>query len=176
MGLKWCHLWDFPSSSSSTWQCCLICQFSFLGKDFIGCNIKGPSHRGYMSGVFLIEGYLSHQRTISSRTISSKQLHWMQHQRISVSYVNSAYGADHAIRARKVEDYLKGKTVSSSVILEAVRLLKGSIKPSEGSTHPEYRISLAVSFLFTFLSSLANSLNESAKVNGTNEHSPEKLL
>jgi hypothetical protein len=30
--------------------------------------------------------------------------------------------------------------------------------------------------LFTFLSSLANSLNESAKVNGTNEHSPEKLL
>jgi indole-3-acetaldehyde oxidase len=87
-----------------------------------------------------------------------------------------AYGADHAIRARKVEDYLKGKTVSSSVILEAVRLLKGSIKPSEGSTHPEYRISLAVSFLFTFLSSLANSLNESAKVNGTNEHSPEKQL
>ncbi|AQK62428.1 aldehyde oxidase2 [Zea mays] len=87
-----------------------------------------------------------------------------------------AYGADHAIRTRKVEDYLKGKTVSSSVILEAVRLLKGSIKPSEGSTHPEYRISLAVSFLFTFLSSLANSLNESAKVNGTNEHSPEKQL
>jgi hypothetical protein len=35
---------------------------------------------------------------------------------------------------------------------------------------------LAVSFLFTFLSSLANSLNESAKVNGTNEHSPEKQL
>jgi indole-3-acetaldehyde oxidase len=47
---------------------------------------------------------------------------------------------------------------------------------------------LAVSFLFTFLSSLANSLNESAKVNGPNgsysngatngaiEHSPEKQL
>ncbi|CAD6214925.1 unnamed protein product [Miscanthus lutarioriparius] len=99
-----------------------------------------------------------------------------------------AYGADHAIRARKVEDYLKGKTVSSSVILEAVRLLKGTVKPSEGTTHPEYRISLAVSFLFTFLSSLANSLNESAKVNGASglysngatngaiEHSPEKHL
>ncbi|KAG0547256.1 hypothetical protein BDA96_01G064100 [Sorghum bicolor] len=79
-----------------------------------------------------------------------------------------AYGADHAIRARKVEDYLKGKTVSSSVILEAVRLLKGTVKPSEGTTHPEYRISLAVSFLFTFLSSLGNSLNESEKVNGPN--------
>ncbi|XP_066331858.1 indole-3-acetaldehyde oxidase-like [Miscanthus floridulus] len=99
-----------------------------------------------------------------------------------------AHGADHAIRARKVEDYLKGKTMSSSVILEAVRLLKGTVKPSEGTTHPEYRISLAVSFLFTFLSSLANSLNESAKVNGASglysneatngaiEHSLEKHL
>ncbi|OQU90857.1 hypothetical protein SORBI_3001G062500 [Sorghum bicolor] len=105
-----------------------------------------------------------------------------------ICLVFGAYGADHAIRARKVEDYLKGKTVSSSVILEAVRLLKEIVKPSEGTTHPEYRISLAVSFLFTFLSSLANSLNESARVNdpngsynngdtnGTIEHSPEKQL
>jgi indole-3-acetaldehyde oxidase len=105
-----------------------------------------------------------------------------------ICLVFGAYGADHAIRARKVEDYLKGKIVSSSVILEAVRLLKGIVKPSEGTTHPEYRISLAVSFLFTFLSSLANSLNESARVNDPNgsysngdtngaiEHSPEKHL
>jgi indole-3-acetaldehyde oxidase len=68
-----------------------------------------------------------------------------------------AYGVDHAIRARKVEDFLKGKAVSSFVILEAVRLLKESISPSEGTTHPEYRISLAVSFLFTFLSPLVKA-------------------
>jgi indole-3-acetaldehyde oxidase len=99
-----------------------------------------------------------------------------------------AYGADHAIRARKVEDFLKGKSVTSSVILEAVQLLKETIAPSEGTTHPEYRISLAVSFLFTFLSSLANSLNEAPKINvpdglytngvtnGSVEHSPENHL
>ncbi|KAL6893928.1 hypothetical protein ACP4OV_008026 [Aristida adscensionis] len=78
-----------------------------------------------------------------------------------------AYGVDHAIRARKVEDFLKGKYVSSSVILEAVRLLKKIISPSKGTTHPEYRISLVVSFLFTFLSSLASSSNVGAKMDTT---------
>ncbi|RLN16946.1 indole-3-acetaldehyde oxidase [Panicum miliaceum] len=99
-----------------------------------------------------------------------------------------AYGADHAIRARKVEDFLKGKSVTSSVILEAVQLLKETIAPSEGTTHPEYRISLALSFLFTFLSSLANSLSETTKINvpnglytngvtnGSVQHSPENHL
>jgi len=76
-----------------------------------------------------------------------------------------AYGIDHAIRASKVEDFLKGKPVSSSVILKAVQLLKETVSPSEGTTHPEYRISLAVSFLFTFLSSSTKSMNEPAKVN-----------
>ncbi|KAF8659338.1 hypothetical protein HU200_058541 [Digitaria exilis] len=79
-----------------------------------------------------------------------------------------AYGVDHAIRARKVEDFLKGKSVSSSVILEALQLLKETVTPSGDITHPEYRISLAVSFLFTFLSSFASSFNEPVKVNVTN--------
>uniref|UniRef100_A0A453M0V1 FAD-binding PCMH-type domain-containing protein n=1 Tax=Aegilops tauschii subsp. strangulata TaxID=200361 RepID=A0A453M0V1_AEGTS len=74
-----------------------------------------------------------------------------------------AYGVGHASRARKVEEFLKGKSVSASVILEAVRLLKDVISPSEGTTHPEYRVSLAVSFLFSFLSSLATDLDEPAK-------------
>ncbi|GJM96864.1 hypothetical protein PR202_ga13736 [Eleusine coracana subsp. coracana] len=68
-----------------------------------------------------------------------------------------AYGADHAIRARKVEDFLKGKSVSLPVVLEAVRLLKDTLSPSEGTSHRQYRISLAVSFLFSFLSSFANN-------------------
>jgi len=79
-----------------------------------------------------------------------------------------AYGVDHAIRARKVEDFLKGKSVSPSVILEAVQLLKENISPSEDTTHPEYRISLAVSFLFSFLSSLANSYSAPSKANTLN--------
>jgi indole-3-acetaldehyde oxidase len=79
-----------------------------------------------------------------------------------------AYGIDHAIRASKVEAFLKDKPVSSFVILKAVQLLKETVSPSEGTTHPEYRISLAVSFLFTFLSSLTKSMNEPAKVNVIN--------
>ena len=89
-----------------------------------------------------------------------------------------AYGVDHATRARKVEEFLKGKSVSAPVILEAVQLLKDVISPSEGTTHPEYRVSLAVSFLFSFLSSLSNNLNEPAKSIAPNgscaESSPEK--
>ncbi|CAN6309007.1 unnamed protein product [Urochloa humidicola] len=99
-----------------------------------------------------------------------------------------AYGGDHAIRVKKVEDFLKGKSVTSSVILEAVQLLKDTVLPSEGTTHPEYRISLAVSFLFTFLSSLASSFIEPGKsnvpngsytngvTNGSFEHSQEEHL
>jgi CO/xanthine dehydrogenase FAD-binding subunit len=79
-----------------------------------------------------------------------------------------AYGVDHAFRARKVEDFLKGKLVSPAVTLEAVQLLKETVSPSKGTTHPEYRISLAVSFLFTFLSSLPNSSSARAKVDTLN--------
>ncbi|CAL4927748.1 unnamed protein product [Urochloa decumbens] len=99
-----------------------------------------------------------------------------------------AYGVDHAIRAGKVENFLKGKSVSPSVILEAVRLLKETVSPSEGTTHPEYRISLSVSFLFSFLSSLPNSSSAPAKVdtlnvlytngitNGSTKYKPVKLV
>ncbi|KAF7061382.1 hypothetical protein CFC21_068080 [Triticum aestivum] len=89
-----------------------------------------------------------------------------------------AYGVGHATRARKVEEFLKGKPASAPVILEAVQLLKDVISPSEGTTHPEYRVSLAVSFLFSFVSSLSNNLNEPAKSIAPNgscaESSPEK--
>ncbi|KAF8659334.1 hypothetical protein HU200_058537 [Digitaria exilis] len=74
-----------------------------------------------------------------------------------ICLVFGAYGVDHATRAREVENFLKGKLVSPSVILEAVQLLKETVSPSKGATHPEYRISLCVSFLFNFLSSLVNS-------------------
>ncbi|KAM0886477.1 hypothetical protein ACQ4PT_029662 [Festuca glaucescens] len=81
-----------------------------------------------------------------------------------------AFGTKHAIRARNVEDFLKGKSVSASVILEAIRLLKDAILPSVGTTHPEYRVSLAVSFLFSFLSSLANGIMNSVSVSSPGKH------
>ncbi|KAM0919400.1 hypothetical protein ACQ4PT_008302 [Festuca glaucescens] len=79
-----------------------------------------------------------------------------------------AYGTKHAIKARNVEDFLRGKSVSASVMLEAIKLLKDAISPSVGTTHPEYRVSLAVSFLFSFLSSLASNLNEPARTDRPN--------
>ncbi|XP_015644601.1 probable aldehyde oxidase 4 isoform X4 [Oryza sativa Japonica Group] len=74
-----------------------------------------------------------------------------------------AYGTKHAIRARKVEEYLTGKILSASVVLEAIRLLRETIVPVEGTTHPEYRVSVAVGFLFSFLSPLCKGVIESGK-------------
>lgn len=74
-----------------------------------------------------------------------------------------AYGIQHAIRARKVEDFLKGKTVTGSVLLKAIRLLREAIMLTKGTAHPEYRVSLAVGFLFKFLSPIAKGLSEPGK-------------
>ncbi|KAL3518742.1 hypothetical protein ACH5RR_021331 [Cinchona calisaya] len=63
-----------------------------------------------------------------------------------------AYGTKHSIRARKVEEYLSGKILSPSVLYAAVRLVKGAVIPEVGTSHAAYRRSLAVSFLFQFLS------------------------
>jgi indole-3-acetaldehyde oxidase len=69
-----------------------------------------------------------------------------------------AYGTEHAIRARKVEEFLKGKTVNTSTLLEAVRILRQMLVVKEGTMHAAYRISLAVSFLFKFLSPFTKGL------------------
>ncbi|GER40669.1 aldehyde oxidase [Striga asiatica] len=62
-----------------------------------------------------------------------------------------AYGTDHATRARKVEDYLNGKMLSVEVLYEAIKLVKGDVVSKEGTSHSDYRSSLAVGFLFEFL-------------------------
>ncbi|PUZ69266.1 hypothetical protein GQ55_2G094000 [Panicum hallii var. hallii] len=62
-----------------------------------------------------------------------------------------AYGTEHAIRARKVEKFLTGKLLTASNIHGAIQLLKETIVPMKGTSHPEYRISVAVGFLFSFL-------------------------
>jgi xanthine dehydrogenase iron-sulfur cluster and FAD-binding subunit A len=91
-----------------------------------------------------------------------------------------AYGTEHAIRARNVEEYLKGKIVSPAIILEAIRLLREAIIPKEGTTHPAYRVSSAVGFLFRFLSAMGSnpaelSLTSQQDVEITKEYSPVGL-
>ncbi|TKW31510.1 hypothetical protein SEVIR_2G111100v4 [Setaria viridis] len=63
-----------------------------------------------------------------------------------------AYGTEHAIRARKVEKFLTGKSLTASTVHEAIHLLKETVVPMKGTSHPEYRTSVAVGFLFSFLS------------------------
>ncbi|CAK7345783.1 unnamed protein product [Dovyalis caffra] len=62
-----------------------------------------------------------------------------------------AYGTKHAIRARKVEDFFTGKTVTIGVLYEVMKLVKATVVPEDGTSYAEYRSSLAVGFLFHFL-------------------------
>ncbi|KAF0908662.1 hypothetical protein E2562_027223 [Oryza meyeriana var. granulata] len=103
----------------------------------------------YVNSSFL--GYVSLDKSSGENVLSNLHLAF------------GAYGTEHAIRARKVEEYLTGKTLSASVVLEAVRLLRETIVPMEGTTHPEYRVSVAIGFLFSFLSPLCRSMIEPGK-------------
>ncbi|XP_059314992.1 abscisic-aldehyde oxidase-like isoform X2 [Lycium ferocissimum] len=62
-----------------------------------------------------------------------------------------AYGTKHATRAKKVEEYLTGKILNVHVLYEALKLVKLAVIPEDGTLHPEYRSSLAVSYVFEFL-------------------------
>ncbi|XP_022898972.1 indole-3-acetaldehyde oxidase-like [Olea europaea var. sylvestris] len=87
-----------------------------------------------------------------------------------------AYGTKHATRANKVEEYLSGNLVGVSLLNEAVKLVKSSVVPEDGTSHAAYRSSLAGSFLFEFLFSfieidykifahgLDNTLREEAEI------------
>ena len=77
-----------------------------------------------------------------------------------------AFGTEHAVRARRVEDHLNEKTLTWEVILEAVRLLRTEVVPAHGTRHAEYRVSVAVSFLFQFLAPLLKDEDYVSKFNG----------
>ncbi|OVA00877.1 Aldehyde oxidase/xanthine dehydrogenase [Macleaya cordata] len=62
-----------------------------------------------------------------------------------------AYGTKHAIRARKVEELLIGRSLSRVVLFDAIKLLRATIIPEADTSSPAYRSSLAVGFLFDFL-------------------------
>jgi len=72
----------------------------------------------------------------------------------SVRLAFGAFGTKHAIRALRVEKLLKGKVLSLSLVKEAVEVLKKDVVPIQGTSKKEYRVSLAVGFLFDFLTSL----------------------
>ncbi|KAF3639036.1 Indole-3-acetaldehyde oxidase [Capsicum annuum] len=62
-----------------------------------------------------------------------------------------AYGTKHATRAKRVEEYLTGKILNVQLLYEALKLVKLAVLPEDGTSHPEYRSSLAVSYVFEFL-------------------------
>eukprot|EP00257_Ricinus_communis_P025132 XP_025012546.1 indole-3-acetaldehyde oxidase-like [Ricinus communis] len=68
-----------------------------------------------------------------------------------------AFGTRHAIRARKVEEHLTGKLLTMVVLYEAIKLVKATVVPEDGTQDPAYRSSLAVGFLFDFLFPLINT-------------------
>ncbi|KAH9699218.1 Indole-3-acetaldehyde oxidase [Citrus sinensis] len=70
-----------------------------------------------------------------------------------------AFGTKHAIRARRVEEFLMGKVLRFDVLYEAIKLLRDSVVPEDGTSVPAYRSSLAVGFLFEFFGSLAEMKN-----------------
>ncbi|KAI3955448.1 hypothetical protein MKW98_018549 [Papaver atlanticum] len=91
----------------------------------------------YLNAAFLVEVSLS---KISGCSVLEK-----------LQLAFGAYGTKHAIRARKVEEFLIGRSLSKDVLLDAINILRATIIPEEGTSSPAYRSSLAVSFLFDFL-------------------------
>eukprot|EP01018_Ginkgo_biloba_P006626 Gb_10656 [translate_table: standard] len=69
-----------------------------------------------------------------------------------------AFGAKHAIRTKSVEEFLIGKVITSAILLEAVQMLKTCVVPVEGIPKAAYRQSVAVGFLFDFLSPLVEEI------------------
>lgn len=69
-----------------------------------------------------------------------------------------AYGTQHAVRARGLEELLvRGKILSLSLLSEAIEVVKETVIPEDGMSSPAYRTSLAVGFVFQFLIPLIES-------------------
>ncbi|KAK4369582.1 hypothetical protein RND71_013374 [Anisodus tanguticus] len=88
-----------------------------------------------------------------------------------------AYGTKHATRAKAVEEYLTGKILTIRVLYKALKLVKLEVVPEDGTLHPEYRSSLAVSYVFEFLYPFtdAHSSISGGLLNGINDISIEEV-
>nr|XP_043629363.1 indole-3-acetaldehyde oxidase-like [Erigeron canadensis] len=88
----------------------------------------------------------------------------------SIQLAFGAFGVKHAIRASTVENHVVGKTLSVGLLYETLKLVREAISPENGTSHPAYRSSLAVSFLFDFLVPMLDSYGSIPK---SNYSSPE---
>ncbi|RXH83269.1 hypothetical protein DVH24_005522 [Malus domestica] len=86
-----------------------------------------------------------------------------------------AYGTKHAIRARKVEEFLTGKVLSPGVLYDAIKLVRDAVVPEEGTTSPAYRSSLAAGFIFEFFSPLIDSEGSNRFLGNTSLANASKL-
>ncbi|XP_049353967.1 abscisic-aldehyde oxidase-like [Solanum verrucosum] len=88
-----------------------------------------------------------------------------------------AYGTKHATRAKKVEEYLTRKILNIHVLYEALKLVKVEVVPEDGTLHPEYRSSLAVSYVYEFLHPFTDvhSAISGGLLNGISDISVEQL-
>ncbi|XP_020211444.1 abscisic-aldehyde oxidase [Cajanus cajan] len=66
----------------------------------------------------------------------------------------SAYASKHAIRVKKVEEFLAGKLLSVSILYDAVNLVKAAIVPKDDTSKTAYCSSLAAGFIFQFFNPL----------------------
>ncbi|KAI3522867.1 hypothetical protein L1887_00919 [Cichorium endivia] len=84
-----------------------------------------------------------------------------------------AFGTKHAMRASTVEDFLVGKTLSVGLLYKALKLIRVTVQPENGTSHPAYRSSLAASFLFEFLFPLvdAGASNKNGFINKSTTNS-----
>ncbi|TYI80372.1 hypothetical protein E1A91_D05G083100v1 [Gossypium mustelinum] len=100
----------------------------------------------YLNAAFLAE--VSFSRNSTGATLNNCRLAF------------GAYAAKNPIRARTVEKFLIGKVLSVSVLYEAIKLLGTTIIPEDGICSPAYKSSLAVGFLYEFLSPLVRTPDE----------------
>ncbi|KAL2536001.1 indole-3-acetaldehyde oxidase [Forsythia ovata] len=74
-----------------------------------------------------------------------------------------AYGTKHATRANKVEEYLSGKLLTVSVLNEAIKLVKSSVVPEDGTSHAAYQVEFSFDNKIS-ADGLDNALLEEAEI------------
>ncbi|KAI5083880.1 hypothetical protein GOP47_0000049 [Adiantum capillus-veneris] len=94
---------------------------------------------------------------------------------VDVRLAFGAFGGAHAIRVHRVESFLSGKVLNSSVLLEAISILKDELKPSLSfAKRASYKLSLAVDYLSCFFLPLfaASNNTRSSTVDSENGFLP----